>query len=186
MVRVSCVFVDANVLLDVLWGRRPSSEELLKLLRACGIPIYTSYLVFLELIDKEQERMFVQNLINEGRTLDYILRVRKNRRLTKDERKEAVDKVYELLKEYGIELLVPRDEGIWETATLVMKDVNVESNDAFHIASAMEAGCNIFVTSDERLGKQVNQIIGLKWYKPDELLNELTQGKLKPKNKSTR
>jgi len=173
MAEISCVFVDTNVLLDVLWDRRPSSKELLKVLREREILIYTSYLVVLELIDKEQEQVFIRNLINERRTLDYILRVRKNRRLTADERRKAVDRVYEMLKEYDIRLIVPRDEGIWETAILVMKDVNVESNDAFHIASAKEAECNVFVTSDEKLGRQVNQIAGLKWYKPHELLKEL-------------
>ena len=78
-----------------------------------------------------------------------------------------------MLKEYNINLLIPSDEGIWEIAILVMKDVNVESFDTFHIASAKEAGCNIFVTNDEQLGKQVNQIEELKWYKPEELLKEL-------------
>ena len=118
--------------------------------------------------------MFVHKLLLNKQTLDYILRARKNRKLTIEERKQAIDRVYEILEEYNIKLLVPSDEGIWETAILAMKDVNVESMDAFHIASAKEAGCNIFVTNDERLGRQVNQIEGLKWCKPEELLKELT------------
>ena len=173
MVEISCVFVDTNVLLDVLWGRKRSSIRLLELLKLREIPIYTSYLAVLELIDKEQEYAFVYKLILNKQSLNHILRVRKDRKLTAEERKEAIDRVYEMLKEYDINLLVPSDEGIWEIAILVMKDVNVESSDAFHIASAKEAGCNIFVTNDEQLGKQVNQIEELKWYKPEELLKEL-------------
>ncbi len=167
------VFVDANVFLDVMWGRRESSRKMLEALGSAGVEIFTSYMVVLELIDKEQERIFSFKMLERGMTLDWILRNRRNRRLTKEERRDAINKVFKILDDYGVHLIVPRDETVWKKAALIMEDLNVESNDALHIASALSADCDAFITRDERLGNQVNQLENIRWLKPEEVLEEL-------------
>ena len=74
--------------------------------------MYTSYLSVRELIDKEQENIYVYELFERRLSVDEILRRRRGRKNTMDERKEAIDKVYEVLKEYEIYLVVPENEEV--------------------------------------------------------------------------
>jgi len=106
------VFLDTNILLDVLWKRNRASIRLLEQLKLGNIPMYTSYLSVRELIDKEQENIYVYELFERRLSVDEILRRRRGRKNTMDERKEAIDKVYEVLKEYEIYLVVPENEEV--------------------------------------------------------------------------
>lgn len=173
MKKVECVFLDTNILLDVLWKRNIASIRLLEQLRIRKIPIYISYLSVLELVDKEQENVFLHKLLAKHLSLNEIFRKKKEKRLTLFERKEAVDKVFEILKEYEINLVIPEGEYVWKKAIIIMQDINAEANDAFHIASAYQADCMVFVTRDERLGKQISKLEDITWYKPEDLLKIL-------------
>lgn len=106
------MFLDTNILLDVLWKRNRASIRLLEQLKLGNIPMYTSYLSVRELIDKEQENIYVYELFERRLSVDEILRRRRGRKNTMDERKEAIDKVYEVLKEYEIYLVVPENEEV--------------------------------------------------------------------------
>lgn len=55
--------------------------------------------------------------------------------------------------------------------------MNIEANDAFHAASAYQIGCNIFVTRDERLDRQINQLENMQWYKPEDLIQKLEENR---------
>lgn len=70
MPEISCVFVDTNVLLNVLWRRKGSSVRMLESLKLRKIPIYTFYLTVLELIDKEQGYIFAHKLPLDRQTLE--------------------------------------------------------------------------------------------------------------------
>lgn len=169
------IYVDTNVILDVIERRRKKDDSFLLLDKRKNECWYccTSAYTICELIDKEQEFLHTGNLLLKRYTLDEILKSRKPKDLSQEQRDDAIDKVRGFFKQYKIEQFTLEEKG-WETAYAVLRDLNVSASDAVQVATAIEAGCSIFVTNDRELGEEVQK--KLMWMAPAQA-NQTLKGK---------
>jgi uncharacterized protein len=49
--------------------------------------------------------------------------------------------------------IVPIDQAVFDRATLIRASLNFKLADSLHLAAAVEAGCDLFLTNDTRLGR---------------------------------
>jgi predicted nucleic acid-binding protein len=154
------IYLDTNVILDVIEGGRGRNESLflLEKIKKEGWYCCTSAYTVCELIDKEQEFLHVGNLLLKRYTLDDILRRKKPKQLSQEQRDDAIDKVRNFFKLHRIEQFTLEEKG-WETAYAVLRDLNVSASDAIQLATAKEANCIIFVSNDEELGKEAQKVL---------------------------
>ena len=151
-------YFDTTVILDLLRPSRrpgaPSSVELLDLAIANQWECVSSYFALMEALDIEQENMWFRKKIRVGEDVDSLLR-RRNKRdpLTP----QAIGRVESQLGRFINEVQdfiswVVLDEAGWdETLELAIRN-NIRAPDCIHVAAAMTANCNMFITSDEVVG----------------------------------
>ena len=108
-------------------------------------------------------------------TLDEILRRKKPKLLSQEQREDALDKVRNFFKQYRIEQFTLEEKG-WETVYEILRDLNVSAPDAIQLATAKEANCTMFLSNDEELGKEAQKI--LKWMTSGKA-NEFFETKIK-------
>lgn len=159
------IFLDSNVILDVIERRRNESIALLECIKEKDLFCCTSSFAHAELVDIEQEFTHVTNMLGKRLTLGEILRKRREKRLTLEQREDAIDRVRSFFKQYKIETWELDEKG-WSTIVEIMRDLNVKAPDSIHIATAVESSCTIFVTNDKELGKEVKKI--MKWVTPKQ------------------
>ena len=152
------IYLDTNVILDVIERRRDESLFLIEEIKNEGWYCCTSAYTVCELIDKEQDFLNMGNLLLKKCTVDEILRKRNSKNLSQEQREDAIDKVKGFFKQYNIEQFTLEEKG-WETAYEVLRDLNVKASDAVQLATAKEAMCSIFVTNDEKLGKEARKVL---------------------------
>jgi len=107
-----------------------------------------------------QSKLHIQNLIKEGKleligsyTLDYEV----SRNPYEMRRKSIVQFIQDNMKGYVGE---ERDDAIRPMAEQLM-ETGVKEKDAYHVASAIYAGCDYFISTDVRLLKHTNNKIKL-------------------------
>jgi len=156
------VYIDVMVILDIIRGRKnKASFALMEEIRNGHIKGCTSAFSLLELIDKEQEYTLIWRMIKDGYSFDEILRERKNRNLKEHDLIEAVDKIDRIfVKQYRnyIDFYYLADEG-WDKAIELVQVVNLTSEDAIHVASALMAGCDLLVSNDQNLVDNAKKVI---------------------------
>ena len=91
-------------------------------------------------------------------------------RKKKEEREETIHKVETFLDKNPIDVFTIKENG-WNKALKIMRELRVSACDSIHIATAMEAKCSVFITSDSGLGKEVGAL--MKWLSPEEAITEL-------------
>lgn len=88
------LFLDTNFLLDIIEQRKDESKVLLERIKESNWYCCTSSFAICELVDKEQEFTYAQNLlVKEKRSIDEILRVRRRKDITQEEREGTIQKV---------------------------------------------------------------------------------------------
>jgi predicted nucleic acid-binding protein len=160
--------------LDVLERRREDSIILLDKIKEIKCYVCTSILSACELIDIEQEFIHWTNMFAKRYTPDEILRKRKSKLLSLEQREDAIEKVKVFFRQYPIETY-ELDKNGWNIALEILRDLNVTAIDAIHIATAKETECIFFVSNDEELGKEARKII--RWQTPSQTLQMLRNSK---------
>jgi predicted nucleic acid-binding protein len=155
------LYLDTCIILDAIYNRRRQTSNVL-LARAkeeveqgnwlCS----TSRWTMLELFDNMQEELFVTSLRIEGNVWSNISRKLHTRRqkeagLKKPDLDSIWRRLQELItKDYSfIQFKYPKDVAMWDKAEDYCGGTNIGSTDAIHLASALEIGCNILVTTDQ-------------------------------------
>ena len=152
------IYIDTNFILDVIERRRDESLFLIEEIKNEDWYCCTSAYTVCELIDKEQEFLHIGKLLLKKCTVDEIIRKRNSKSLNQEQRESAIGRVEAFFKQYNIEQFTPKEKG-WETTYEVMRDLNVRASDAVQLATAKEAFCTIFVTNDEKLGKEAQKVL---------------------------
>ena len=152
------IYLDTNIILDVIERRRNESIFLLEKIKRLKLYCCTSTYTILELINIEQDFTHITNLLGKRYTIDEILRKRRQKRLTQEQREDAIDRVKNFLKQYKIVVLNLLDSG-WDLTFEMLRDLNVTVGDAIHVATAKEDECTLFVSNDEELGKEAEKIL---------------------------
>ena len=148
------LYLDTNVILDVLDNRWQASTDLMRRIAVGGWRCSTSRFTFLEMLDVKQENRFVQNRLAEGMQPSSIIRRLNERRKGKLAlRKRELDTIYEQLREAVenaypfITFQRPLAE-LWNRAEVYCA-ANIGATDAIHLATATGLACDVLVTRDE-------------------------------------
>lgn len=169
-VRKQRFFIDTNFILDIIEGRKKVSKLLLEKIKELSLPLCTSSFAICELIDKEQEFIYAMNLLTkEKRSIDEIVRVRKQKKISQKEREEAISEVQNFLKNNPVDVFTIRENG-WNIALDMLKNLKVDACDSVHIATALEKECSVFITSDKQLGNEIANAKLMTWLSPEEAL----------------
>jgi len=144
------IYLDTPILIDVLRNRRTASLRLLEESRQKGWRISTSQFAVMELLDVEQDDRFFVLEVTKGRPVASVLRERYKRKLPETERKATEKKVKDFLdvRYPFIQYFQLTEEG-FNRAIGLCASTNISAPDCLHLATALEARCDVLVTTDD-------------------------------------
>ena len=123
----------------------------------------------MEAIDIKQEHSYFLKKVEQGVPLKYVISQRRERDLSSEDLKKVYSIMNEKLKSAGIEWFYYPDKGEWWKLALdIVRDSNINSSDAIHLAQAVFMGCTFLVTTDTHLIKEGNKY--LEGYLKEEIL----------------
>jgi len=153
------LYLDTGVLVDVVRDIG-DSFGLLGLARRRQWAISTSSFAVMEMLDIEQEDTFFRVKVAQGTTARWAMRNRTKRDLSKtglaDIHKRIRDKLAALYDFIDYWELTP--EG-FDQAVKFAAESNIRAPDCVHLATAVEAGCDLLVTTDEFFAEEAKQYL---------------------------
>ena len=148
------IYLDVNVILDAVDARRPSASELLDRIRENSWSAITSPFSILEMLEAKKVDKWADILAEQGMSFVQIQRRLGERRTGRSSlNRQSLNAVYQELQLK----LQPVSEFVTFPAPLLSlmnraEDIsaatNIEATDVFHLATAIEYGCDILVSSD--------------------------------------
>lgn len=150
LVVVPHIYLDTPILIDVLRNRRTASTRLMEEARQKSWRVSTSQFAVMELLDVEQDDRFFILEVTKGRTVASVLRERYKRNLDESERKGIENTVKDFLNiRYPfIQYFHLTADGFNRASGLCIK-TNLSAPDCLHLTTALEASCDILVTTDD-------------------------------------
>jgi len=154
------LYLDTPILIDVLRNRRTASLRLLEEARQKLWRVSTSQFAVMELIDVEQDDRFFILEVTKGRTVASVLRDRYKRKLLETERKPIESKVRDFLdvRYPFIQYFHLTPEG-FDRATGLCANTNISAPDCLHLATALEARCDVLITTDDHFLEESKEYI---------------------------
>lgn len=150
------IYLDASVLISFLEGQNDNISDLFEFCnhnKKCKL--ISSPFTTMEALDIKQEHTFFSKKVAIGVPLKHILAQRRDRDLSKEELKEIHDRISRKLKSNGLGwFFYPQDYQWWILALDIVRDCNINSSDAIHLAQAIYMGCNYLVTTDTSFIKE--------------------------------
>jgi predicted nucleic acid-binding protein len=164
------IYIDTNILLDIIDGRRDSSLNFIGLLDRKKKQCVTAHFSLLEILATKQEARHIRNKMKEKERLDDACKERHKRKLTIEELEDEYKIIYRLLEPYKntIVFWYLTDNG-WMRTIEIMQRVNISAPDAIHVATSEETSCIFFISNDSALRPQIDGVI-TRAYSPDEFM----------------
>lgn len=158
------LYLDSNVILDVLRDRRRQGELVsLKLLERAKREkwfISTSPFALMEILDVEQDDMFFQIKVSEGYTVADVLRIRRQRDLSEQQLNRISQRIHDKLGiAYAYIDYWELDSRGFDHAVELARTTNITATDCLHLATALEARCDLLVTTDEFFAKEAKNYL---------------------------
>jgi predicted nucleic acid-binding protein len=166
------LYLDTNFLLDLVRPkRRTASAELFAEACSRGWTCSSSYFAQMEALDVEQEHAWFLAKLRAGEHTEKLLRGRYKRDLTKRQLRLASKRFFTTLVERAVQdnvrwIALGKQET--EQAMTLAAETNISAPDCLHVATALQAGCDVLVTSDDGLRDAARPHIFA--VKPEELL----------------
>lgn len=143
------LYIDTNVFARTLEGEHKSSIHLLETIREKGWRCSTSFFTSMELSEIRKEYKFIYNQLGLGIPIRKILRSLDQKDLSINDLRNAQDKIdilfskgYRFVKFYWLE------KAGWDRSVDLCATTNISPTDCIHLATAIEAGCDVLVTLD--------------------------------------
>lgn len=174
-IEIPHLYLDTAILIDVLRNRRTASTSLLEEARQKAWRVSTSQFAIMELLDVEQDDRFFILEVTKGRTVASVLRERYRRNLDDSERKGIENKVKDFMdvRYPFIQYFHLTADGFNRASGLCAR-TNLSAPDCLHLATALDARCDILVTTDDHfLGEAKAYIESCTLEQIHEALNRL-------------
>lgn len=148
------LYLDTNVLLDVVDSRRRASGQLLDRIKSEEWSALTSPFTLLEMYEAKQADRWAEKLLSSGLTFSQIQRRVGERcsgrsALNRGELDEVYSSLYAAMQTILDTVVFPElTPGLQNKAEEVCASTNLDPTDSFHLATALYYGCDILVTSD--------------------------------------
>ena len=150
------LYLDTNIILDVINNRWPPSANLIKRIESEHWKCITSRFSFVEMLDAEHEQCYVDIKLAEGYTLSRIRgllgnRNQKAQRLPIRDFESVHAKLYDARTSVlsCVKFQYPTSESFWNKVDSYCDRTEIAVEDAMHLAFAQESECNILITRDK-------------------------------------
>jgi predicted nucleic acid-binding protein len=155
------IFLDTNVMLDYINSRDKKTIYLLNALKqAERVTLTTSIFNMLELLDKHQELRHLSNLfIKQKYSFDEVLRNRREKQLSNEDRDELTGDINDFMNEFSIEVYKPVSESSYETILRILTEIPISSQDAMILGTYADSAAQMFLTKDGALLKEGQRIV---------------------------
>lgn len=154
------IYLDTPILIDVLRDRRTASLRLLEEARQKMWRISTSQFAVMEVLDIEQDDRFFILEVTKGQTVASVLRDRYKRKVPEAERKSIEKKVKDFLEvRYPFIQYFHLSAKGFDRASGLCADTNISAPDCLHLATALDAKCDILVTTDDHFLEEAREYI---------------------------
>jgi predicted nucleic acid-binding protein len=168
------IYVDTNILVGVLEKQHTSSIDLLDLILKKGWKCSSSIFAFLEMFDVIQDNRYVLNQLHLGIHIKKAYKSLDQRNLSVADLKQISVNVRNIFSaKYPNIDYYQYGKLNWDTATELKISTNVSASDVIHLATAMEAGCDLLVTLDSFFLKEASAYI--KTCQPEQVENLLQE-----------
>lgn len=145
------IYLDTNIIIDEVEKRNRKTLTFFEKLRTVGNwEAVTSIFAIVEAIDVEGQITHAANLVRNKMSWDEIAKQR-TKELSQIERDKAVKQVEEFRERNRKVKVYEFKERGWKTALEVMRNLDISAPDALHVATALNARCQIFLSKDSTL-----------------------------------
>lgn len=147
-------YLDVNVILDAIYDRRPSSSQFIARISSENWTAITSPFSILEMLEAQKADKWAADLLARGLTFFQVQRRLGERRTGRSRlNRQALDQVYgnlrSRLQTISQHLTFPAPtSSLMNLAEDISASTNIESTDIFHLATALEYGCDILLSGD--------------------------------------
>lgn len=152
-------YLDTNVIRDVTNDRQKESIILVRRIRDNKWKCYTSIFTFMEMVDAEQEELFVSEKRNDGMEYSTICRQRNQIKLSNEALREVEVRFKWIFTEYPFIKPISLSDKGWDLALHIASNSTIFAPDIIHLAAAWESDAHILVTSDTHFIKHGNAIL---------------------------
>ena len=155
---VPSLFLDTNIILDVLWARETGddSAELVEKVRNVGWRAMTSSFAVMEVTSQEQEERYVEDQRREGIPFRNIYRQLGSRVTDASRLRNIHIRTQRLLnlRLLFLEYLWLNDDG-WTEALRLCGETDIDPSDCINLAVAKFNGALVFITKDSALLRRI-------------------------------
>lgn len=159
-VTVPHIYVDTNVYAEIIEGQHRASIHLLETVKEKKWRCSTSIFTLMELSEIRQDNKYVYNQLGLGTHIKKAFRALDQKDLSPSELTQTQEKIDTLfIRTYPFLEFFSLEEKGWDRALELKATTNISASDAIHLATALEAGCDIPVTLDTFLIKEASSFM---------------------------
>ncbi len=154
------IYIDTNIIVDIVQGIHTPSIDLIEEIKNNGWDCITSQFALMEALSVQKDNEFIYEKIKEGWTFKKILRKRDD----KDLSDKTLELIYTKIKNrfftpYKFVQFYWLDEVAIEKAIKICKESNLSASDSIHLATALEVGCDLLVSTDSIFCKNAEKYL---------------------------
>ena len=154
------IYIDTNFILDCTEGRNTDSVLLMDRIREKKWKCVASVFSIMEISDVIKDGIFVTKKLQKHWTINKILRDRYKKDLNVNDFEDVENYIRnKVLNAYPFIILLNPSEAGWQTALHISAKSNLSAPDVIHLATAWDANCNTFITSDDQILKSAKKIV---------------------------
>jgi predicted nucleic acid-binding protein len=154
------LYLDTSILASVLQKEHSASEQLLNSIRKKGWDCFTSAFAAMELFDLSQDNQYVLNQLQNGIHIKKAYKSLDQRILSETNFSAIKESISSLIASKCPHLdFLQYGESTWGKALKIKSSCCISAPDVIHLATAMEAGCDLLVTLDNFFLKEAEKYI---------------------------
>jgi predicted nucleic acid-binding protein len=154
------IYVDTNILVGALEDKDNDASRLLDLMVRKGWKCSTSIFAFMEMLDVNQDNRYVLNQLQLGVHIKKAYKSLDQRNLSAEDLKSVNVNIMETFSwKYPNITYYQYGQQNWDTAVHLKTTTNLSAADVIHLATAIEAGCDLLVTMDSFFRKEAANFI---------------------------
>lgn len=155
------LYIDTNVFDGILERQHRASVHLLENIKEKKWRCSTSVFTLMELSDIRQDNRFIHSQLGLGIHIKKAYRSLDQRNLSLHDlntTQEVIDTLFSETYPF-VEFFSLVDEPGWDSTLDLKATTNISAPDCLHVATAIEAGCDVLVTLDTFLKNEANAFI---------------------------
>ena len=154
------LYLDTSVLAGVLQKQHTASSVLLDTITKKSWKCSTSAFASMELFDISQDNQYVLNQLKIGVHIKKAYKNLDQKTLSVSDLKEIRKSITDLFTlKYAMVHFYHYGEITWDKALEIKASTNISAPDIIHLATDMEAGCDLLITLDNFFKKEAEPYI---------------------------